>query len=87
MDDLVWIKETLVPIIVEREKAALRPTNDVSVKELAINRFHNEGSFLVTICYKVTFVLCVDGDEDRTIGAFVKVKNEIEIRFFVSNVH
>lgn len=71
-NNTVWIKNTLVPAIIIRRKSELKLSDNVILKELIIKQFENDGTFLMTICYRLTIVLDVCGEE-HTLSVFVKV--------------
>lgn len=66
-----WIRDCLIPSVVEKQQAAC-PTEKINLKDAVIQKFTNDGGYIITLCYKVIIVLNVDGGE-RTISFFVKV--------------
>lgn len=68
----VWIEEILIPAIISRKKSDLKFGDNVILKESIIKQFDNDGVFMMTICYKLTIVLDVSGDEHK-LSVFVKV--------------
>lgn len=71
----IWIRDTLVPLIVKKEKSMLQSANDVNLKDLSIERFENNGVFLLTICYKLTIVLDIGNGNEHRFSVFIKVKS------------
>lgn len=71
-NNTVWINDTLVPAIIIRKKTELKLAKNMILKESIIKQFENDGAFLMTICYKLTIVLDVCGEEHR-LPVFVKV--------------
>lgn len=79
----VWVKNTLIPVIINRTKSEFPASNDVFLKELTIKQFENDGAFMMTICYKLNIVLDIDGKLHR-LSVFLKVRLNTDLSELVA---
>lgn len=74
----LWIREYLIPTVIDKQQT-VNQTKKQNLKKATIDRFTNDGGYLVTQCYKVILELDVDGD-DKSIAFFVKVFTTVNSR-------